>query len=625
MPEAEKFLDRLTDAAIVMEVATGRIVRWNHAAGHMFGYAAPEALGQPVTMLMPADMRARHDAGMAEYQATGHGHLFDSSRPMAVAALRRSGERFAIELSLSRWDDLGHFVLALVRDVSERQRLEDELREKERRFRGIFNQTFQFIGLLHPDGRVIDINQTALEAVGITLSDVIGRPFWQAAWWSHSPALQARLKQAIQAAAEGHFERFEATHPAADGSLLTIDFSLKPLHDDAGRVVMLIPEGRDITERKRVEECLQESERRFRAIFDGAGIGIVLMTLEGRFLETNHAFQELLGFDVDALRRMHFKDFTHPEDVPISLNCFQELVSGQRDYYKLDKRYFRKDGGVVWVSLTVYLIRDAGNQPSMALAIIEDVSARKDLEESLRQQNQRLMALDRLKSDFINAVSHDLRTPLTALFGYLEFLEDELAGPLTPEQRAYVQQVQKNGKRLELMVNDLLDVARFEAGTFRLNCETVDFRASLQDTIETLKPQIEAVRLRVEVTVPSYPMLANLDAERIERVVFNLLSNALKFTPEGGIIRVTAETRDGELYCAVTDTGVGIASEDLSKLFSRFSQLEEGKRKKGGTGLGLSISKSIVESHGGRIGVDSTLGAGSTFWFILPTDRDCSP
>jgi signal transduction histidine kinase len=207
---------------------------------------------------------------------------------------------------------------------------------------------------------------------------------------------------------------------------------------------------------------------------------------------------------------------------------------------------------------------------------------------------------------------------LTAILGYAELLEDDLAGPLSLDQRKFVHQVEKNGKRLERLLNDLLDFARFEAGTFRLNRETYDLVPKLQDVVESLTPQIETAHLQLRLSRPEAPLMVRMDPERLDRVLFNLLSNAIKFTPEGGTIRVTIESRDGMLCGAVSDTGPGIASEDLPRLFHRFSQLELGKRMKGGTGLGLSISKAIIEAHGGQIGASSEPGKGSTFWFQVP-------
>ncbi|MBO9541537.1 PAS domain S-box protein [bacterium] len=222
-----------------------------------------------------------------------------------------------------------------------------------------------------------------------------------------------------------------------------------------------------------------------------------------------------------------------------------------------------------------------------------------------------------LKNNFVNAVSHDLRVPLTSIMGYAEFLADGLGGSLSETQEAYVQQIEQSARRLEALVNDLLDFARIDAGTFRLKSEEADLSLMIRESIECLHPQLEAARLGLELELPKAPLRAPMDPQRIEQVLINLLSNAIKFTPEGQSVRVRAQARDESLYCEVVDTGEGIAPEELPKLFARFSQLEGGI-KKGGTGLGLNISKTIVEAHGGHIGVDSIPGEGSTFWFTLP-------
>lgn len=241
--------------------------------------------------------------------------------------------------------------------------------------------------------------------------------------------------------------------------------------------------------------------------------------------------------------------------------------------------------------------------------------------EQLHESNERLQDLDRLKTDFVNAVSHDLRTPLTSIKGYTEFLEDELGGPLTAQQADYVSQIAKSTSRLEHLVDDLLDVARVEAGTLQLRFEDVDLAAIVREVIDSLLPQAQAARLTLEASLPDEPLRVRCDASRIERVLINLVNNAVKFTPEGGSILVSARL-DGEVVrCEVADNGIGIAPEDVPKLFQRFGQLKSGSAK-GGTGLGLSISKAIVEAHQGAIGVDSEAGRGSTFWFTLPRGND---
>lgn len=232
-----------------------------------------------------------------------------------------------------------------------------------------------------------------------------------------------------------------------------------------------------------------------------------------------------------------------------------------------------------------------------------------------------LQRLGQLKANLVDAVSHDLRTPLTAIKGYAEFLEEEIGGPLSPAQQGFLAQIQSGIQRLERLVNDLLDYARIEAGTFKLSLEDANLALKIGDMVESFRPQAEASHIQLQVEVPTPLLEVRMDPNRIEQVLGNLIGNALKFTPAGGAVWIRA-FRDGEsLRCEVQDTGEGIAPEDFPRLFQRFGQTEKGSQKRGGTGLGLSISKSIVEAHGGRIGVASEPGRGSLFWFTLPAPQ----
>ncbi len=237
----------------------------------------------------------------------------------------------------------------------------------------------------------------------------------------------------------------------------------------------------------------------------------------------------------------------------------------------------------------------------------------------LEAANRQLMALDVLKSNFVNSVTHELRTPLTVIQGYSEFLEDEIAGPLSADQRTFVEEIAVGARRLERLLNDLLDFARMDAGTFSLRQEPSDLVERVQEAVAALRPLALAAGVELAFEPPPAPLVTQMDPQRIGQVLANLLGNAIKFSPRGGVVRITA-ARDGErLRCAITDAGPGIEADDVSRLFQRFSQLESGVRQGKGTGLGLSISKALIEAHGGEIGVESHPGQGSTFWFTLPS------
>lgn len=267
-----------------------------------------------------------------------------------------------------------------------------------------------------------------------------------------------------------------------------------------------------------------------------------------------------------------------------------------------------------------YLFSLLSRKADIEREVVERTNAhRRALDEVARRtlELNRAQELDRLKTNFVSAVSHDLRAPLTSILGYAEFLEEEIGGALNPSQSDFVRQIGKSTRRMGHLLDDLLDYARIDAGTFVLRVQPMDLSEQIREIADSLRPQLEEAGLTLEVLVPPDPLLAALDAQRIERVLINLLNNAIKFTPAGGTIRVRAMRESDGLRCEIEDTGIGIAAEDLPRLFQPFSQLESG-RHRGGAGLGLSISRTIVEAHGGSIEVHSTPGRGSVFVMRFP-------
>jgi signal transduction histidine kinase len=232
---------------------------------------------------------------------------------------------------------------------------------------------------------------------------------------------------------------------------------------------------------------------------------------------------------------------------------------------------------------------------------------------------ERTRELDRLKSEFVAVVSHEVRTPLTSIKGSLELLGDERFHTLPPPQKELLQICQANTERLISLINDILDFSKLEASKFTLNLEETDLLKVLTEAVENIRSLAEMRKIRVDIHVEGTVGSAEVDPMRVSQVMTNLLGNAIKFSAEKSTVEVWARGADDDVEISIRDRGRGISPKDVSRLFQRFGQLDSSNtRKAGGTGLGLVISKGIVEQHGGRIWVDSQPGVGSTFSFSLP-------
>jgi signal transduction histidine kinase len=296
-------------------------------------------------------------------------------------------------------------------------------------------------------------------------------------------------------------------------------------------------------------------------------------------------------------------------------------VAGKRDHYRLEQRYLRADGAVWWGSLTVSLIRDADGKPELTIAMMTDITTRKRAEEARAQveaERERVLAQEReqnrLKDEFVATVSHELRTPLTSIIGYLEIMLDGEAGELEPEQKAYLEVIERNAGGLLELVRDLLFVGQVNAGRVDLDLEPVSLSQLAAECVESARPAAEEKGIQFTFRGDEMPTLPG-DRRRLVQVADNLISNALKFTDRGGTVAVRSiiEADDRAVF-EVEDSGIGIPDVDQPRLFTRFYRASAAsERAVPGTGLGLSIAKMIVDAHGGQISFESREGTGSTF------------
>jgi PAS domain S-box-containing protein len=529
-------------------------------------------------------------------------------------------------------------------DVTERHDAEEAVRAGLERYHSLFENMTS--GCAH--GRVVFVNGSAVdwEYVAVNaawqqmmgVGDVRGKRASAVVPGIHAsnPELLLTLERVARTARPARFE----IHVAQLDRWFTVG-AYRPALDEF--VVVLD----DITHLRRAEEQLRDSEARFRAIFEQAGVGVAqIETRTGRFVLVNQHWCNLLGYSADELRGAAGPELTHRDDRAAEAADTAELLAGEVRGFSRERRYLSSDGSTVWVHLTLSRLWGAGEAPTHHVAVIEDITARKrteaalldtqdelralmaDLEQRVLDRTAELARAARAKDEFLASMSHELRTPLNGILGLSEALVEGVYGPFEGRQATALGRIQESGRHLLALINDILDLAKVEAGKIELELE----RVSLPDLCaESLRVVLEpARRKRIGTTVTLSPGLPTLvaDARRLKQVLVNLLGNAVKFTPEGGAIGIEAARTEGGagLRLTVWDTGIGIAPKDQARLFQPFVQLDGRlSRQYAGTGLGLSLVRRLVELHGGEVRVVSELGSGSRFTVTLPTQAQATP
>jgi PAS domain S-box-containing protein len=413
------------------------------------------------------------------------------------------------------------------------------------------------------------------------------------------------------------------------------EFAALPLHGPDGRKLVLSL-ARDVTERRQAEmerqhilAALAVSEASFREAFEGAPIGIALTTVQEpteRFLRVNPAFAAILGRTSDDLVGVPVADVTHPEDVVLE----PDLTAGTPTTMR--KRFLRPSGRAVWVEVSYTVVRDATGAPSHVIKQIQDIETLKESERALldaleqqRAATASLRELDRIRTDLVGTISHELRTPLTSVRGYLELLSSE---SLTARQHELVAVAERNADRLTALVDNLLVLIRLDSpdSADSFNRGDVAITRMLTGAVDAVRPEMAERHQDLSVHLPLRPQVVRGDAEQLERMLVNLLSNASKYTPDHGRITVEADAIDSTLSIMVADNGIGIPADEQDQLFTRFFRASTARaRSISGNGLGLAIVKSIVDRHDGTVQVSSAPGSGSRFTVRLPLSVPVAP
>ncbi|MGZ6019970.1 MAG: hybrid sensor histidine kinase/response regulator, partial [Phenylobacterium sp.] len=379
--------------------------------------------------------------------------------------------------------------------------------------------------------------------------------------------------------------------------------------------------------RRRFEQAtqdLRESEQNYRLLAENVTDVISLASHDNRRLYVSPSIERVLGFGPGELLATPNYTYMHPDDTEM-VQAFIASVTVETGPKTLEYRVFAKDGSIVWAETTFSRLNDGSGR---VLGVSRDIGHRKVLEAELKDALARSEAAAAAKTDFLANMTHELRTPLTAIHGFAGVLRQ--SGALSGQDARHAGLIHDASQTLLGVVGDVLDFSKLEAGAFELDPAPFDPGATVRSAAEIVAQQAasKGLKLVTRIDAPdSAPVLVG-DAPRLRQVLLNFLSNAIKFTREGSVTVHLSGRLEGErchMRIAVTDTGIGIGEAQIASLFNRFTQADASvSRQFGGTGLGLAISRQIVEAMGGRIGVDSAVGEGSTFWLEidLPTAAD---
>jgi len=497
----------------------------------------------------------------------------------------------------------------IARDITEKKRIEEALKEREEKFKELFDNAPIGYHELDSLGRIAWINRTELDMLGYTEEEMIGQFAWKFVEDKESSKQRVSEKlKGIRPPAKGE----ERIYSRKDQTKFPVMVEDLILHDAADRITGIRTTIQDITKHKQAEDEIAMLSHSLKSINECVSI----TDLENKILFVNEAFLKTYGYEINELVGKNISIIRSKSSEQKQVNeILQATISGEWQGECLNKR---KDGSEFTIYLSTTVIKDKDNKIIGLIGVATDITERKRTEKELIEAKNKAEESDRLKSAFLANMSHEVRTPLNSIIGFSELLADP---DFEEEQKdEFIQHIISNGNNLLSIISDIMDISKMESGEFKIHRVKIKAQKFISTIKEQFAKQAEEKKLELRLIHPdNYEETVVLaDTERLKQIFNNLLSNAIKFTTHGRI-EIGYQPKGAMVLFYVRDTGIGIPEEYHRIIFERFRQVEAEKtRKFGGNGLGLAITKNLVELMGGEIWLESESGIGSTFYFTLP-------
>jgi len=520
--------------------------------------------------------------------------------------------------SKNYYDDEGNIIgfISTLKDITDKKTAEQKLKESEQKYRLITEQSNDLIRVLNEKLELEYVNELSLKnLLGYTKQELLGK---NSIILNHPDDYKKARRFMLKVFKYGE-NMHETRIRHKNGDWVWFENKAKMFTDELGNQKYLYI-SRDITERKKTEKALKESEEKYRSLYKNSPNAVVLTNERGLILDINSSAERILGYKREEIIGRNYLEFNMVTYDQISTikRMYKDILNGIKPK-PIELQIKRKNSKISWISFQSSMIKI--DKEIIIESICQDINSKKKAEILIIEENKRLMELNKIKSEFISRASHELKTPITSIYGGSQILMELYKDQTCSEAIEFIELINRGGKRLKLLVDNLLDASRIDSDKLRLNLQSENMAQIIQNSTNEIRYLAYKRNIIIEQHLPETANIV-VDKIRIEQVITNLISNAIKNTPRKGIILLVLEEKPDSVIFKVKDSGIGLTEKEMEKLFTKFGKIERIGPKMDidieGSGLGLYISKEIVDLHGGQIWVESAgRNKGSAFYFKL--------